>query len=67
MSSNAIGTVIRIVGIFLTLTAFWYGSVAILYFISCLVFNLNFSFKITLLLFGSLLIFKMFYPKNVFR
>lgn len=66
MSTNSIGTIIRITGIFFTLVGFWLLLVSLCYFLLCTVFSLEFSFTTDLLLFGIFLIFRMFYPKNVF-
>ena len=67
MSTNAIGTIFRIIGIFLSLIIFWYGTITLIYFIFCLIINVKFDFNLSFLLFGIFIVFRAFYPKNVFR
>jgi len=66
MSINALGTIIRIFGIFFSLLIFWYILVNISYILICVLFSIEFSFQISLLLFSFIIIYRMFYPKNVF-
>jgi hypothetical protein len=66
MSNNTIGTIFRIFGIFFTLLIFWYTISNIPYFLASLIFNIVFSFKISLLFFGIVLTVRIFYPKNIF-
>jgi hypothetical protein len=67
MSSNAIGTIIRIMMIAMFLIGYWVVSVGIVYYIVCLLTSINFSFKIWSILFFVVMLFRMFYPKNVFK
>ena len=66
MSINALGTIIRIFGIFFSLLIFWYILVNISYILVCVLFGIEFSFQISLLLFSFIMIYRTFYPKNVF-
>ncbi len=66
MSSNALGTVFRIVLISLALLGFWSVGIAVVYYFVCLIFGFTFSFNIFVLLFFSVIIYRAFYPKNVF-
>ena len=66
MSINAIGTLFRIVMIFLTLICFWYVSVSLIYFGFTLLTSFEFSVQNSFILFGVFILFRMFYPKNVF-
>jgi len=67
MSSNAIGTVFRIVLIFLSLIAIWLIPLTIIYYLIALVLGIGFSFLSVIYLFLGIMIFRMFYPKNVFK
>ena len=67
MSSNTIGTITRILMIFFTLIFFWYFCINIFYVAFTYAFDIPFSFSISLGLFAIFLIFRMFYPKNVFK
>lgn len=66
MSSNAIGTVFRIIGIFFSLITIWYIIVALAYFTVCFIGGFSFSLATSFILLGVFLVFRMFYPKNVF-
>ncbi|MCD4758685.1 MAG: hypothetical protein K8R39_10460 [Arcobacteraceae bacterium] len=67
MSQNSIGTVARVVMIFFSLIFFWYFLIALCYSGVVLVFGLEFSFFSLNILFALFIVFRMFYPKNVFR
>ena len=66
MSKNSIGTVFRIILIFFSLVCFWLLILAIFYFLISTVFNIELSLKTYFILFFCFIIFRMFYPKNVF-
>ena len=66
MSSNAIGTIIRITFITIGLIGFWFFNVTLSYFVLCYLFNLEFIFSTLLILFTMVILVRMFYPKNVF-
>ena len=66
MNLNSIGTITRIVFIAIGLVAIWYASISAVYFLISVLFGLEFSFIISVLLFGVVMILRMFYPKNVF-
>ena len=67
MSQNSLGTVARIVMIFFSLIFFWYFLIALCYSGVVLAFGLKFSFFSLNTLFALFIVFRMFYPKNVFR
>ena len=67
MSKNAKGTIFRIILIFLSLIAFWFLILSTSYFLVSILFNLDFNLKICIVLFLCFIIFRMFYPKNVFK
>lgn len=66
MSSNVLGTVLRIALIAFGLFSFWFVSVGMVYLIISLIFGFEFSFKIWVIVFSMVVFFRMFYPKNVF-
>ncbi|MDN5108270.1 hypothetical protein PJV93_10290 [Aliarcobacter butzleri] len=66
MSKNSIGTVFRIILIFFSLVSFWLVTLALFYFLVSTIFNIEFSLKTYFILFSCFIIFRMFYPKNVF-
>ena len=66
MSKNSIGTVFRIVLIFFSLVCFWLVTFAIFYFLVSTIFNIELNLKTYFILFSCFIIFRMFYPKNVF-
>ncbi len=67
MSTNAIGTLIRIGFIALFLMSFWALLVLVVYLITVFLFNLEFSLITYSILFLLLILLRMFYPKNVFK
>lgn len=67
MSSNAIGTIIRIGFIAMFVMLFWALLVLVVYLITIFLFNLDFSIGTYFALFAFLILVKMFYPKNVFK
>ncbi len=66
MSSNALGTIFRIGLISLGLFCVWFFSIGFIYMIFSFILGFEFSFSIWILLFMGVMIFRMFYPKNVF-
>ncbi|PUE66803.1 hypothetical protein B0175_05400 [Arcobacter lacus] len=66
MSKNSIGTIFRIVLIFFSLVSFWLVTLAIFYFLVSTIFNIDINLKTYFILLFCFIIFRMFYPKNVF-
>lgn len=66
MNSNIIGTILRIFAISFSILVFWYLSINIFYFLITLIFDIDFSLGLSFLLFGIVILIRMFYPKNVF-
>ena len=66
MSSNSIGTIFRIVFIFFSLITIWFIPIAIGYYCITLLLGISFSFYNTMYLFVGVMVFRMFFPKNVF-
>lgn len=67
MSANAIGTLIRIGFIATFVMLFWALLVLVVYLITVFLFNFDFSIGSYFVLFSLLILFRMFYPKNVFK
>ena len=67
MSSNAIGTIIRIGFIALFVMLLWLLSVLAVYLVVIFIFGLEFSLSTYSILFLLLILLRMFYPKNVFK
>ena len=66
MSINAIGTLLRVIGVFFSLMLFWYVSILAIYFVIASILNITFLLSDTFILFGIFILIRMFYPKNVF-
>lgn len=66
MSSNAIGTVIRILIIAVGLLALWFLPIYIVVMISSYIFDFNYGLDLNLILFTTIVIYRMFFPNNVF-
>lgn len=67
MSSNAIGTLFRIIVILSLIILIWLLPIAVFYYLTCLVLDIEFSFKGVFVVFGFVVTFRAFYPKNVFK
>lgn len=67
MSANILGTLFRIVIIAFGLLTLWFLLVSLIYVVFIGMFNMEFSFKYLLILFGIVLFIRVFYPKNVFK
>ena len=67
MSSNAIGTIIRIGFIALFVMLLWLLSALAVYLVVIFLFGLEFSLSTYSILFLLLILLRMFYPKNVFK
>jgi hypothetical protein len=66
MSRNAVGIVLRIFGIFSLLIFLWVFGIFIVYLVICYIFNITPTLFGYLLSFCVTILFRMFYPKNVF-
>lgn len=67
MSSNAFGTALRIFGIFCIVILFWFVLTNFFYFLAILFFDMTFSWSVAFSIFAIFVLFRSFYPKNVFR
>jgi hypothetical protein len=67
MSNNAIGTVLRILFIFISLISIWMITSAIVYIALAYLFDFELSLRTYFISFAVIIIFKIFYPKNVFK
>lgn len=65
--SNATMTIIKVFGIVSTIIIFWYFLISIFYFLVTIVIGIEFDIKVSFMLFGVFIAFRMFYPKNVFK
>lgn len=66
MSSNAIGTVLRILLIAFGLIVIWYLPVYVAVVIISYIFDFDIGLNMSLILFAIVMIYRMFFPKNVF-
>ena len=66
MSSNTIGTIVIAGLLLITLILGWFLFSALIYFLITLILDLKFSLINVSYLFLGIIIFKAFYPKNVF-
>jgi len=65
MSINSIGTILRIVLIFLSVVLVWFIPILISYYVICLVLGIEFTIIGSLYVFGVVIVIRAFYPKNV--
>lgn len=64
---NAIGTISRIIILFFLLILVWFCISTTLYLIFIALSGVEFSLNIAFLIFAITIIFRMFYPRNVFK
>lgn len=67
MSSNALGTMFRIVIIFAAVISLWLAVVGTLYWLVCAVIGTAPSPQGFALTFAAVVLFRTFVPRNVFR
>lgn len=67
MISSYIGTIIRAFFILFSIVLFWYALISFIYIIGTYLVGFEFSLYILNSLFIVLILFRMFYPKNVFK
>jgi ABC-type transport system involved in cytochrome bd biosynthesis fused ATPase/permease subunit len=65
--SNTLGTICRVIGLFLLLLSGWFLAVTALYTITILVVGSSFEWNHVGILFGGVVLMRMFYPRNVFK
>jgi len=64
--SNTLGTLSRVIGLFVLLLGGWFLAVTVLYTLVTLIIGTNFEWSHAGMLFGAVVIVRMFYPRNVF-
>jgi len=65
--SNTLGTICRVVGLFLLLLSGWFLAVTVLYYLAVLMIGASYEWSHFGILFGVVVIGRMFYPRNVFK
>lgn len=66
MMSNTIGTIMRVFLLFVLLAGGWFLAVTALYTVTSLILGSSFNWNHVALLFGAVVIGRMFYPRNIF-
>lgn len=64
--SNTLGTICRVIGLFILLFSGWFLAVMALYTLAVLIIGNTFEWSHVGILFGVVVIGRMFYPRNVF-
>ncbi|MDD2781485.1 hypothetical protein [Sulfuricurvum sp.] len=64
--SNTIGTICRVVGVLILLLSGWFLAVTALYCLVIMIIGATFEWSHVGILFGMVVIGRMFYPRNVF-
>lgn len=65
--SNTLGTICRVIGLFLLLLSGWFLAVTALYCLAILMIGSTFDWSHVGILFGMVVMGRMFYPRNVFK
>lgn len=64
--SNTLGSIFRIIGLFMLLLSGWFLAVTVLYCLVILIVGVSFEWSHISMLFGAVVLGRMFYPRNVF-
>ncbi|MDO9208917.1 MAG: hypothetical protein Q7T91_11760 [Sulfuricurvum sp.] len=64
--SNTFGTIFRVIGLFILLVGGWFLAVAVLYTLAILIVGSTFEWSHVGVLFGAVILVRMFYPRNIF-
>jgi hypothetical protein len=64
--SNTIGTLCRVIGLIILLLSGWFLAVTALYTLATMIVGITFEWSHVGVLFGAVVIVRMFYPRNVF-
>lgn len=65
--SNTLGTICRVIGLFLLLLSGWFLAVTALYCLVIIMIGATFEWSHVGILFGMVVMGRMFYPRNVFK
>jgi ABC-type transport system involved in cytochrome bd biosynthesis fused ATPase/permease subunit len=65
--SNTLGTICRVIGLFLLLLSGWFLAVTALYGLVIIMIGATFVWSHVGILFGMVVIGRMLYPRNVFQ
>ncbi|MDP3466121.1 MAG: hypothetical protein Q8R86_10180 [Sulfuricurvum sp.] len=64
--SNTLGTIFRVIGLFILLVGGWFLAVAALYTLAIMIVGTTFEWSHVGVLFGAVVLVRMFDPRNVF-
>ena len=64
--SNTLGTIFRVIGLFILLLSGWFLAVTALYCLVIIMIRATFEWSHVGILFGVVVIGRIFYPRNVF-
>ncbi|MDO9056040.1 MAG: hypothetical protein Q7U69_05785 [Sulfuricurvum sp.] len=65
--SNTLGTIFRVLGLFILLVSGWFLALTALYCLVILIVGSTFDWSHVGVLFGAVVLVRMFYPRNVFK
>ena len=65
--SNTLGTLSRVIGLFVLLAGGWFLAVTVLYTLATIIVGTTFVWNHVGVLFGVVVLVRMFYPRNVFK
>jgi|GEM_PF-2969841 len=65
--SNTLGTIFRVLCLFILLVSGWFLALTALYCLAILIVGSTFDWSHIGVLFGAVVIWRMFYPRNVFK
>ncbi|OHD87955.1 hypothetical protein [Sulfuricurvum sp. RIFCSPLOWO2_12_FULL_43_24] len=64
--NNTLGTLSRVIGLFVLLLGGWFLAVTVLYTLVTLIIGNTFEWRYVGVLFGAVVLIRMVYPRNVF-
>ena len=65
--SNTLGTIFRVLGLFILLVSGWFLALTTLYCLAILIVGSTFDWSHIGVLLGAVVLVRMFYPRNVFK
>lgn len=65
--SNTLGTIFRVLGLFILLVSGWFLALTTLYCLAILIVGSTFDWNHVGVLFSTVVFVRLFYPRNVFK
>jgi hypothetical protein len=64
---SLVGTIFRSFSVFMVIISIWFSLISLIYFTITIIIGIEFSLQVAFLIFLITIIFRIFYPRNVFK